>query len=265
MSEVVKYEPKKPVQSVGILKSLLASARTQIADALPKHLDADRMIKLALIATQKNPALLRCTQESILMAMMTSAELGVDISGTLGEAYLIPYGQTCQFILGYKGMAKLARQSGDVSRLEAEVVYRNDHFRQMKGTTPILEFAPCTDGERGNPVGAYALVQYVSGGIETDYMSVTEIEKVRAVSKAGRSGPWVDWWDEMAKKTVMRRLLKTSPMSSDKWSRVIQADNDGHTFKQAGPTQEVADLNERLSLSDPTEDVDPDGGAEDAA
>lgn len=263
MSDVIRYEPKKPVGNVGTLRALLTQSEQTIREVLPKHMDADRLTKLMLLAATKTPKLLQCTQESIYQAVMTSAELGLDISGTMGEAYILPYGNVATFQLGYKGMVKLARNSGEIARIEAEVVYSNDKFEYRKGTVPLIDFRPSLTGSRGEPVGAYALIQYQSGGVETDFMGLDEIEKVRRVSKAGNSGPWKDWWDEMAKKTVLRRLLKTATLSSEKVARAVEADNAGYDLKRVSVTAEATDLNRSLGLiEDATEEItDTEDGA----
>lgn len=262
MSELVKYEPKRPIGSAGTFRHLLQAFEPSIRGVLPRHRDAERLIKLALVAATKTPKLLQCTQESVIQAVMTSAELGLDISGTMGEAYILPYGQTATFQLGYKGMVKLARQSGEIARIEAEVVYSNDHFVYRKGLNPVLDFDPVVVGDRGEAVGAYALIEYVRGGIEADYMHITEIEKVRKVSKAGGSGPWRDWWDEMAKKTVIRRLLKRATLSTEKMARAFEIDNESHDLgRTTGEAVESQDLNEALGLSD----AEPDDTIEEIA
>jgi len=258
---VVRFEAKRPVQSAGTLRGLLEMQRAQIAEVLPKHMTADRMAKLVLLAANRQPKILQCTQESVLRAVMGASELGLDISGTLGEAYLVPYGQECQLIIGYKGLAKLARQSGEVKRIEAEVVYQHDRFDFEKGTTLRLSFSPNL-GERGNPIGAYALVEFVDGGIQTEWMPASEIAKVRRVSKASGAGPWKEWTDEMWKKTAFRRLAKWLPLSSEKFTRAVEL-SDAEFEISAHRSAELSDgargLNERLGMLPPAPlpEVDP--------
>ena len=142
-------------------RDLLTSDKMRMAltEVLPAHMTADRMVKMALVAANRQPELLKCSQTSVMEAIMRSGELGLDCSGTLGEAYLIPFGNQAQFIPGYRGLCKLARQSGDVKRIEAEVVCENDKFVYVKGTAPNLLFAPVIHGERGKARGAYALFE----------------------------------------------------------------------------------------------------------
>lgn len=255
---LVRFEAKRPVQSAGTLRGLLELQKAQIAEVLPKHLTAERMAKLVLIAANRQPKILQCSQESVLRAVMGAAELGLDISGTLGEAYLVPYGNECQLIIGYKGLAKLARQSGELRRIEAEVVYEHDHFDFEKGTTLRLSFKPNL-GDRGKPIGAYALVEFADGGIQTEWMPASEIDKVRRASKASGAGPWKDWTDEMWRKTAFRRLAKWLPLSSEKFARAVElsdAEVDLSAHRSATLSNESRGLNERLGLSVPSAEPD---------
>jgi recombination protein RecT len=110
------------------LKNNEVKIRTAVIKSLPKHVDADRMMGVLKFELNKNPTLNRCTPLSILGAFMQSAQLGLEPGGALGQAYLIPYGNRCQFIIGYKGMIDLARRSGQLISLSAHVVFENDIF-----------------------------------------------------------------------------------------------------------------------------------------
>jgi recombination protein RecT len=247
MSNIVRYDPNSPMRTHGALKTILAAQQSQIDGVMPKHRNAERLIKLVIMAAEKNPKILTCTQGSIYQAVMTAAELGMDISGTLGEAYLIPYGTTCTFMLGYKGMTKLARQSGDIARIDSDVVYSNDHFVYQKGTSPVLNHTPCIDGSRGEMVGAWALVEYKNGGgIETEFLDAGELAKIRRANRMSGSGPWKDWHDEMAKKSAIKRVLKTATMSSDVWSRAVEIDNSAYDLSRV--SEDTNSLNQRLNL-----------------
>jgi len=252
--QLVKYQAEAPIKSVGTLKALLHSAEGRIAEIMPKHISPDRLLKLALVAANQNPKILNCTQESVIQAVMRSAELGLDCSGTLGEAYLVPYGRSLQFIPGYRGLVKLARQSGEVKRVEAQVVHENDHFEYRQGTELVVDYRPCYSGEPGPAIGAYALIQMADGTCQADYMRRDEIEKVKGVSKAASNGPWRDWEEEMWKKTVLRRLMKLAPLSSEKYQKIIEYDNDGYDLQAVkNRVSETEDLNRRLGLAEPEE------------
>src|SRR3546814_200490 len=114
------------------------------------------------------------------------------------------------------GILKKVRQSGEVSYISAHVVYANDHFKWTLGFDENVEHEPAPlDQEPGEPVAAYAVAVLKDGSRLLAVMRKSDIEKVRAVSRAKGNGPWVQWWSEMARKTVMRRLSKRLPMSTD--------------------------------------------------
>lgn len=240
----VKYDPLKPVGSAPNLKSLLIQMKGSIAEALPKHVTPERLIKTLLVAANRVPDLLKCTQASVLETINRAAELGLDLSGTLGEAYPVPFNNRiktpdgdrwvmqCTLIIGYRGLAKLARQSGEIKRIEADVVCENDEFRMRKGSNAACDFMPALMGDRGKPIGAFAYVQFKDGGEQFDFMPVSDIDKIRLRSKSGSDkqgnaiGAWKTDWAEMAKKTVFRRLAKWLPLSTEKWQRAIEEDDD---------------------------------------
>lgn len=123
--------PSQPPRSnvPALIRQILGpSFKKQLAAALPKHLTADRMARIAATEIRKNPELLRTTPESFMGAVMQGAQLGIELGSALGQAYLVPYGDTCQFILGYRGMIDLARRSGQVLSLNAYVVHERDDF-----------------------------------------------------------------------------------------------------------------------------------------
>lgn len=221
----VQYVPDAPIGSAGTLKQLLEQSSASIAMALPKHVTPERLIKTMLVAVNRVPELLRCTQSSVLETINRAAELGLDLSGTLGEAYPVPFSGKCQLIIGYRGLAKLARQSGEVKRIEAEVVCANDRFVYRKGLNGVLEFEPNITGDRGAVLGAYALVEFKDGGAQYDFMPKADIEKVRSKAMSKNSPAWKDHWDEMAKKTVFRRVAKWLPLSAEKFVAAIEHSN----------------------------------------
>ncbi len=197
------------------LKDLLEKAKPSIQAVLPKHLTPDRLLKIALSATSRNPELLACTPQSILLSVMQAAELGLELGGLLGEAYMVKFKNQVQLIVGYRGMVKLARQSGSLTSLEAYVVHERDMFEIEFGLEPRLVHKPAMTGDRGDVVAAYAIARFKDGARQVDVMTRSEIEAVRARSMAGGNGPWVTDFAEMAKKTVVRRLCKYLPLSPE--------------------------------------------------
>lgn len=151
---------------------------------------------------------------------MQCAQLGLEPGGALGHAYLLPFenrkkGITeVQFIVGYRGMLDLARRSGQIISIEARAVYAADRFHVALGLNPDLTHEPDWEAaDRGPLRFVYAVAKLKDGGTQFEVMSRAEIERVRSQSKAGQNGPWVTHFDEMAKKTVIRRLFKYLPVS----------------------------------------------------
>lgn len=236
--------PLSPMGSATGLKHMLESMAASIAKVLPRHITAERLIKTALVAANRNPGILECTQSSILESINRAAELGLDLSGTLGEAYLVPFnnkvktkdanGNTterwvkqCQLIIGYRGFEKLAWQSGDVVQIDAEVVCVNDRFIFRKGFDPVLEWEPCL-GDRGDVVGAYALVIIKGGGRMARFMTKADIEKIRQGAVSKDSPAWRNHWSEMARKTALRRVMKDAPLSTEKLTKAQEIDDEDH-------------------------------------
>lgn len=201
------------------IRLLLEKSRGQIEKALPKHLTADRLLRVAMTSIQKTPKLMECSQQSLLACIMTCAQLGLEPDQFLGQAYLVPFRDTkkgvtvCTLIPGYRGYIALARRSGDVESVDARVVYENDHLELQYGLVPKLTHIPALKGPRGNPIGAYCLFNYRGGGSSFDFLTVEEIEHARSRSKAANDGPWVTDWGEMAKKTAIKRHAKLAPLS----------------------------------------------------
>lgn len=208
----------KAVSHASVIRDELVRMKTEIARALPKHIDIDRLHRIILTNFSVNPRLYQCTVPSVLRAVMESAQLGL-FPGITGEAYLIPYKNhgvmECQFQIGYKGMMKLARNSGDVIGIYACPVFKNDNFRIYLGTEQRIDHE-MADGERGAFVGCYAVAKFKeANAFQFDYMTRKEIDAIWARSKAKNDGPWKTDYLEMAKKTVVKRLCKYLPLSSD--------------------------------------------------
>lgn len=208
----------EPKDIAGMLSS--PKMKQQMALAMPKHMTADRMMRIALTEVRKVPALGQCNIESFMGAIMQCAQLGLEPGSALGHAYLLPFGNgkakdgksNCQLIIGYRGMIDLARRSGQIVSLTARTVHENDAFKYEFGLEETMHHVPA-DGDRGKMTHVYAVAKLKGGGVQFDVMSRADVDKVRSTSKAGTNGPWVTHFEEMAKKTVIRRLFKYLPVS----------------------------------------------------
>lgn len=193
--------------------ALITKLKPQMAMALPKHLSADRLARIALTELRQIPKLQQCSQESFMKCLMVSAQLGLE-PGLLGHVYFIPYGQEAQLILGYKGMIELARRSGQIESIEARVIYEFDECEVRLGLDSGIDHKiDIKAADRGKEIAYYAIAKLKDGGKQFEVMTKAEIDKVRARSKAGNHGPWVTDYSEMAKKTVIRRMFKYLPVS----------------------------------------------------
>lgn len=281
-------DDNKPKTIVEILKS--ADFKAQMALALPKTLTADRLIRIVLTECRKTPELRRCNQASFFGAVLQCAQLGLEPGSALGHCYLLPYGNgkakdglpNCQLIIGYRGMIDLARRSGQIVSINAYCVHEKDEFIYELGLHPDIKHRPSAMANRGPVTFVYAVAQLQGGGVQFEVMSRAEIEAVRSQSKAGTRGPWVTHWEEMARKTVVRRLFKYLPVStealravevdekSDRGEAVTESDfldaafvDKGQELHHVTPEEEVTDLEPQAPAEAPTiaPDDQPDAGA----
>ena len=222
-------EKKKEGKS---LKEWLQVMKPQIAKALPDVITPERFTRIATTALSSSPKLANSTPASFFGALMQAAQLGLEPNTPLGQAYLIPYKNNrkggiteTQFQVGYKGMIDLAHRSGEFKSIYAEEVYSNDEFEYELGLEPKLIHKPYQgDGDRGSVICYYAVYMLVNGGFGFKVMSKKDIEThAKRYSKSYSSGPWQTNFDEMAKKTVIKKLLKYAPIKTE-FQRGVAAD-----------------------------------------
>lgn len=205
-----QQENKKPS-----LQGLIRAMEPEIKKALPSVITPERFTRMVFTALSSNKKLQACTPESFLGAMMQAAQLGVEPNTPIGQAYLIPYGNQVQFQLGYKGLIDLAYRSGEVQSIQAHEVHENDTFEYELGLNPKLKHVPAM--KDGGPVILYyAVIKLKNGGEGFEVMSREDVDQfARAKSKTYKNGPWQTDFDEMAKKTVLKKVLKYAPLKSD--------------------------------------------------
>ena len=217
---VVKQVEKKSLNQT--FRDTLTLMKPEIERALPKNsMTSERFIRLALTTGKSNPELLKCTLDSFLGALVVSAQLGLEPNSPLGQAYIIPYrkeGKLCaQFQLGYKGMITLARRSGEFQRIEARIVHENDEFELEYGLAHKLKHIPLLDGDRGKVKGYYAIYSLKDGGESFEFMSSDDIAAFKKIFVKSAGGPWgnANTYDSMALKTVLKKVLKYAPISTE--------------------------------------------------
>ena len=218
-----KLQDMTPKQQVA---HLLDTRKGEIAKMLPRHLNAERLLKVAQIAVTTTPGLLECDVPSLIGSIGQCAQMGLEPNTVLGHAYLVPFNtkrkdgqgnerwvKSVQVIIGYKGLIDLARRSGQIVSIAAHEVHENDHFDLVYGLDEKLEHRPNFD-ERGALIGFYAVAKLKDGGHSFEFMSRKQVEQIMAGTQSkGKYGPWKDNFVEMGRKTVIRRLAKYLPLS----------------------------------------------------
>jgi len=226
-----------------------------VAAALPPHIPVERFMRVVLTAVNGNADLMGADRTSLFEASMKAAQDGLLPDGRDGALVIFNtkvkdggrevWIKKVQWMPMIGGILKKIRNSGELKTISAHVAYENDAFTYILGDEEKIEHAPAI-GDRGKPRLVYAIAHTKDGGIYREVMTIQDVEKVRAVSKTGASGPWKDWWEEMARKTVLRRLAKRLPMSSD-LDDLIRQDDSLYEFGEKEPKQVASGLAARLS------------------
>jgi recombination protein RecT len=241
-------------QKLITLRGYLEARKANLLAASARVIAPERLVKLTLVAASRNPQLLQCSPESIYTSLMDASQLDLEPFTGLNYSYIIPYhnGKTGQkeakFIPSYRGLMELARRSGQIKSIDADIVYENDEWKVEKGLNPKLIHVPNFKAkDRGDPILVYAIARFKDDGYQFVVMTMDQIDKVRKSSKASNSGPWVDWWDQMALKTCLKALLKLCPMSTE-LAAVVAKDN----IADHGDTLNVdfIDEHEHLEIDD---------------
>ena len=245
------------------MQGTLEKMADKFKEALPPTMDESKFISVLKLTLNKNPKLLQADKNSLLQTFMSAAKDGLYLDGR--EAAAVQYGQSVQYIPMVEGIIKVLHNSGLIKTISAEVVYENDLFDYELGTKPQLTHKPLIVGDRGKPICVYAVAITTNGGEYMELMNMQEIEKCRAVSKASSSphSPWVKWFDQMAKKTVMHRIAKRLP-KNDAINSVVAVDDDNFVdvTPNAKQSTEPKDSLSRLRDSIGMEQEDADQAAD---
>lgn len=207
----------KNMSIVDMVKAL----EPEIRRALPAVLTPERFSRMALSAINNTPALAECTPMSFIAALLNAAQLGVEPNTPLGQAYLLPYKNKglleCQFQLGYKGMIDLAYRTGQVQMIQAQAVREYDYFEYQYGLEPKLAHRPA-ENDRGEITFIYGLFRLINGGYGFEVSNKADMDAFAAKyskSFGSKYSPWTENYEDMAKKTVIKRALKYAPVSAD--------------------------------------------------
>ncbi|KKL96908.1 hypothetical protein LCGC14_1839810, partial [marine sediment metagenome] len=226
--------PAEALSPAGKFEIELREQTPKFQAALPDHIPPAKFERALMTAINNNNDLMTADRRSLFNSCVMAAQDGLLPDGR--EAALVIFNtkvkvqgkpdqwiKKVQYMPMVAGLRKRMRNSGDVASAEAHVVYQNDHFDYELGDTPHIAHKP-EIGDRGEAVAAYAIIKLTNGEVLRVVMSLDDIETVRAVSKAAKNGPWVTWWGEMARKTVLRRCAKAAPMQSDRDELLLKRD-----------------------------------------
>ncbi len=252
-------------KTIGDLALFLAKRMAQIKSVLAKSssLTPEKMARIALNELRGNEFLTKCAlsnPEAYVNAIVQAAHLGLEIGGVLGQAYLVPFKGEIKMMVGYRGLLSLARRSGEITSINAEIVYSNDAFDLSLGLEANVMHKPKIIGDRGSPVLVYMVAHFRDGGHHFEWMSVDEVMKIKerssavqSAKKSGKTTPWDTDTDEMIRKTVVRRGWKYLPMSIEMQSaqqiesaieqdRTVMIDSNDGTVLIGIPTQTEKEL-----------------------
>lgn len=222
--------PAKP-SAEQTLRDLIAQQKPALARALPKGLSEERFARILVTNVKMTPQLLKCDPLTFLGAAMQAAQLGLEPGGALAEAYLVPYGNVCTFVPGAPGLIKLAVQSGFVTSVIARTVYAGDEFEYEYGLDEKLVHRR-TDDDPGAPTHHYAIATMVTGAKEFIVMSQAQIDAHRKKFAKSQKA-WQENPEPMARKTVVKQLMKFLPKSAE-MSAAMNADGKAITLSSVG-------------------------------
>lgn len=228
---------------VNVVERELIRLAPQIASQLPNGMSEDRFKTVTLQALAKNPTLQECDPSSIILAVLDAASVGLEPTGVLSQAWLVPYAGKAQLQIGYNGYRTLARRSGEVSSIEARVVYQSDTFEVFYGSDQRIVHVPSFESsDPADITHAYAVTRMKDGTILFDVMTRAELDGIRARSKSANRGPWVSDTAEMYRKTVIRRHVKALPLTIEV-AHVIERDDEA----EFGPSIAAEPVKSRAS------------------
>lgn len=255
------------------LRDLFESRRAALAEAAASHIDPERVFAVVLQTVQRSDDLMRIALTNpleVYRAVHLASSWGLEPTGSIGGAHLVPYGDRIEVIADYRGLIKLARRSGEVTKVIARVVREKDEFRIEQGTTERLVHVPFLGGDAGAPTHVYTVITLRDGDTQFDWDTWAWVQSIKRRSRAS-SGPWQTDEVEMAKKSIIRRGLKLAPQAVEV-QRVI-VDEEEREAEQAQArvpasassstnTSGIAAIRERVGIAAaaPDEVVDADAG-----
>ncbi|EJU15132.1 rect protein [Sphingomonas sp. LH128] len=211
------------------IRNAITAMAPEFKAALPAHVTPEKFVRVTMTAINSNPDLRQADRASLFGSVTKLAQDGLLPDGR--ESALVIFNTKDRASGGWvkkvqampmvAGLLKMMRQSGEVAWVDAQIVRANDKFQYRPGIDEMPIFEPNWFGDRGDVIGAYAIAKLKGGEIvPPEIMNRAQIDEVRNVSRSKDRGPWVDWYDQMALKTVLRRYLKRLPTSTDLIDRI---------------------------------------------
>lgn len=253
---------RRPAGEIAVVRDQFEKMGDQFHAALPAHIPVERFMRVIMTAIQNNPDLLKASRKSLFNAAMKAAQDGLLPDGR--EGAMVPFGGDITWMPMIGGIRKKVRNSGEIATWDVYAVYEKDDFAFELGDEPFIKHRPHLGDDRGKLIAVYSVATLKSGERSRDVMSVSEVEKIRALSK-GKNTPWNNptFYPEMAKKTVARRHSKVLPMSSD-LDDLIRRDDELYDMKGAkedAQEHRPRSLADRLDqIADDPADADPETG-----
>jgi recombination protein RecT len=218
----------------GIRKALIE----RLPNILPNGMSPQRFEAVTIQAIAKNPDLLDCTPASVVMAVLEAAQLGLEPTGSLSRAWLIPFKGEATLMIGYQGLVDLARRSGDVSKVWARVVYEGDDFAVTYGSNEGIHHIPLLETTDPTKITHfYAIAKLKDGSQVFEVMTKQQVDAIRARSRSANRGPWVTDYAEMGKKTTTRRLVKSLPLTAEIMDAVARDDEREFAGQPEAPAE----------------------------
>jgi recombination protein RecT len=212
---------------IAVFTKDLALHERQFKSVLPAHIPSQKFMRTIVGAVQNNPSILKCNRSSIYAACQKAAQDGLILDGR--EAAIVQFKGSAQYMPMVAGLLKKLRNSGQISTITAQTVHEKDKFAYNPANDDVPDHQPDWFGERGPMIGVYAVAKMKDGGSVVELMNMEQIAKVRGVSRASGRGPWSEWPEEMAKKSVLRRIAKYLPSSAD-LDQMLEHDNENYTY-----------------------------------
>lgn len=257
----VEKPERREQQALVALDREIEARRATLEASAASLIDPQRLKGVVLSAFTRNPSLWDCDPISVARAVVESAQYGLEPTGAIGGAHLVPFKNKktgryeAQLIIDYRGYITLARRSGEVSKVVARVVREKDDFRVDQGSVEQLVHIPYLgQDDPGNITHVYAVISYRDGSTQHDWDTRAWVETIRKRSKASEAGPWVTDYAEMAKKSILRRLMKTAPLTVEARKAIDyeeQAEAETASLRQGRPSNLITSIHQRLGVSAP--------------